>query len=195
MRNYVHLQFPDEHLEGAPSVSNLCSLHTRMGDGFNYGFDSSTVCYFRPKFRIWTISNDGEIARVAYTRTCECPEHERVDTTVIFGWFRREGDTREDFVAWNPIGERTDQSKIPDLVQQAKAKVAAILVKHPRGLTLRQLLEQYGFGGHFTERQFLKLLRSMPHQVWERKILTHYSLVYFPPAPTPEKTAVEKEAA
>jgi hypothetical protein len=40
MRNYVHLQFPDEHLEGAPSVSNLCSLHTRMGDGFNYGFDS-----------------------------------------------------------------------------------------------------------------------------------------------------------
>jgi hypothetical protein len=106
-----------------------------------------------------------------------------VDATVIFGWFWREEDNRDDFISWNPIGERIDQSKNPKLVQQAKDKIAAILAKHPRGLTLRQLLEKYGFGGQFTKKQFRKLIRSMSDQVSVLMIVAKYSLVYFSSAP------------
>jgi hypothetical protein len=119
-----------------------------------------------------------------------------VDTVVVFQGFIREGDSRKDFLRWNPVGERVDQSKSPELVQQAKDKLAAILAKHLQGLTVTQLLERYGFAGHFTRAQVLKLLRSMPNKVRVRKEATGRTHTWFPATPTnkSKKTAVKKEA-
>jgi hypothetical protein len=197
---HVYLHHSEKHLIGKLSMSKLKSLlqasQAPMLAPYG-GRDSSAAQYFNGWYRIWTVRNDGEIASVAYTKTGECYDHKRLDTQVALGWFRREEDSREDFLAWNPVGEHVDQSKKPELVQQAKDKLAAILAKHPRGLTHLEPLERYGFAGRFTSRQVLKLLRSMPDKVSEWKVATGYAHTWFPSAPAnrSKKTAVKKEAA